>query len=707
MPAKSIPLSDTKTHPGFAIAQDWYIRHKPNLSQALDSTTERSPLSEDGDIEEFFDDRSPVRVSRKTLPLDLVLILTFARAIARGGVARLGAAAQLCLVHGWAAAMSPLLDLLLHSALERAFLHTVPERPKILQLEGENPGARGQGERRRTLAQQISKALICGRGVVVLNAAPADVTDELRRLCAMELHLPRPDRAMVMALLALLFPMGLDKLMPDALPSDEALARLTPLELTSALHAHGIGDALAALHRLSAPALQAAQPSGLRGLDTIAGQAGAVAMLRRLAADIDRWRAGALDWSAMPRSMIFHGPPGTGKSMMAQAFAAETGLPLIATSYAECQKFGHQGDMLAALDHAVAEAVARAPAVFFLDELDGFNVRTGVGLTRNESYIRAVITGLLRQLDRLMATDGVVLIGATNDLSAIDPAIQREGRFDSKLSITAPDRTGIAQILHHHLAATDAPDLTYAVARAAARLVGTSGAAAAALARAARARQRETNSPLAEALLAELEIRHPAIAAADQRRIALHEAGHIIVGLLSGMAAPTAVRLTPNGGAVHWPAIALHTRASALAELRMLLAGRAAEQVFLGALSSSAGVGPESDLAQATLLARRIETEWGMGDGGLIWHPGMPISLQHVPWLPQKLDQLLKTADSQARAIISTNRYTVDALAQDLLQAREMTGGVLTAWVARIRELACFAAVTTTTRDGIIPFEPR
>ncbi|MGP9792003.1 AAA family ATPase [Roseinatronobacter sp. NSM] len=705
MPATPHPLSDINTHPGFAIAQDWYNRHKPGLPEAPGATAELPPMSGGGVLEKFLGDRSSVRVPRKTLPLDLVLILTLARAIARGGVDRLGAPAQLCLVHGWAAAMSPLQDLLLHSALERAFLHTTPERPKILQLEGGAPGSRGQGERRRTLAQQITKALICGRGMVVLNAAPADVTDELRRLCARDLHLPRPDRAMVMALLALLFPTARDKLMLDALPSDEALARLTPLELTSALHARGIRDALAALHRLSAPVLHAAQPGDLRGLDAIAGQADAVAMLRRLAVDIDRWRAGGLAWSAVPRSMIFHGPPGTGKSMMAQAFAAETGLPLIATSYAECQKFGHQGDMLAALDHAVAEAVARAPAIFFLDELDGFNARTGAGSNRNESYIRAVITGLLRQLDRLMATDGVVLIGATNDLPAIDPAIQREGRFDSKLSITAPDRAALAQILHHHLGSTDAPDLTTAVARAAARLVGTSGAAAAALARAARARQRETNGPLAEGLLAELEIHHPAMPATEQRRIALHEAGHVIVGLLSDMAVPTAVRLTPDGGVVHWPTIAFHTRASALAELRMLLAGRAAEQVFLGAPSSSAGVGPDSDLAQATLLARQIETEWGMGDGGLIWHPGMPVSLQHMSWLPQKLDHLIATAESQARAIISKHRGTVDALAQDLLDAHDMTGAQLAAWVARLRELNAKTAPESLP-DGVIPFEP-
>lgn len=701
-PASHARLPDVTTYPGFAVAQAWYNAHKPSTAEALAATAQQPSLFED--IEEYLDD--PIRVPRTTLPIDLVLILTLARAVAQSGVDRLGAPAQLVLIHGWAGpVMVQLQELLANVTLERAFLHSTPELPKILTLEGGSLGARGQAEQRRRFAQQISAALVEGRGVLVLNAAPADLPDDLRRLCAIDLHLPRPDRAMVMALLALLFPAAFDPLVSEALPADEALARLTPLELTSALHADRIRDALDVLQRLSAPAPQATRPGSVRGLDAVAGQADAVAMLRRLAADIGSWRAGALDWSAVPRSLIFHGPPGTGKTLLAQAFAAEAGLPLITTSYAECQKEGYQGDMLAALDRAVAEAVARAPSVFFLDEIDAFNSRHGAGATRIESYMRAVITGLLRQLDRLMASEGVVLIGATNDLLAIDPAIRREGRFDSTLLISPPDRSGLAQILHHHLEATEAPDLTRAIARAAERLVGTSGAAAAALARAARARQRETNDPLAAALLAELDARHPAIATADQRRIALHEAGHVVVGLLSGLAAPKALRLTPGGGEIHWPAVALHTRATALAEMRMLLAGRAAEELFLGAPSSGAGTGPESDLAQATRLARRIETEWGMGDGGLIWHPGMPGTTQHLPWLRTKLDHLLTTAQSQARAIISTHRDTVDALAQELLGAREMTGQALEVWVAKIHDLNATVAQTCPRKD-VIPFEP-
>ena len=693
-PSDSQSLPPYAAHPGFAIAQAWCDRHrpKPGLTEALAATADEAPhlpLDVDEEFGAALGDPAPRRTRRDTLPLELILILTFARTLDAAGGHRPGAPAQLALVHGWGGTVvSELQDILSFDAIARAFLEPARDRAQILTLMQGAAGDRAQAERRRTLATQITKSLMAGRGVIALGATPADLPVDLRRLYAQELRLPRPDRAMVTALMALLFPENIDLLTPDALPPEDALARLTPLELTSALHAGSLSAALVALHRLSAPELSGTQPGGVSGLDAVAGQDAAVAVLHRLAADITAWRAGKLSWSAVPRSLIFHGPPGTGKTLMAQAFAAETGLPLIATSFADCQKAGHLGDMLATLESTVAEAEARAPAVFFLDELDGFSTREASDVGRNKGYMRAVITGLLRQLDRLMATEGVVTMAATNHLRAVDPAIRRAGRFDTTLLIDPPDRAGLAQILRHHLDAPAGPALDKAIALATERLVGTNGAEAAALARAALARQREAQGLLDEALLAELEARQPGLSLPDQRRIALHEAGHVVVGVLSGLPAPKAVRLTPEGGEVRWPNVPIHTLETAYAELRMVHAGRAAEEVFLGAPSSSAGVGPESDLAMATRLALRIETEWGLGDGGLTWLPGMPLTMQSLPWLRDKLDHLLTTAQSQARAIIATHRDAVEALADALLDAREMRGEALQAWVGKIRDRA-------------------
>src|SRR5690606_20122161 len=111
--------------------------------------------------------------------------------------------------------------------------------------------------------------------------------------------------------------------------------------------------------------------------------------------------------------------------------------------------------------------------VFFLDELDGFGARGASDGGRSKGYMRFVITGLLRQLDRLMATEGVVIMAATNHLRAVDPAIRRAGRFDTTLLIDPPDRTGLAQILRHHLDAPTDPALESAIALSAEWLVGT------------------------------------------------------------------------------------------------------------------------------------------------------------------------------------------------------------------------------------------
>ncbi|MBL4917593.1 AAA family ATPase [Szabonella alba] len=681
-------LPDPKSVPGFSLAQHWLDRHRPDTAALLAAAG--GPPPDEDEPQDALAEAAAAETLRwpriGALPSQALLILTLAAAIERQGGAKPGAPAQLALIHGWCgaelAAAQGLWDRL---EILRALFHSESEAP--LRQTGSPAGA--LADQRRKLCKQIEDSLMTGRGVVAINLTPADLPSALQPLCTHELRLPRPDRSRVAALMRLLFPQARDLAGVLAqLPGEEALARLMPLELVTALHAATPGAALDILRRRAMPAPVTA--GQVAGLETVAGQPQAVAAFRQLAADMSAWRDGKLAWSAVPRSLILHGPPGTGKTLLAGAFAAEAGLPLIATGFSECQKAGHLGDMLAALEAAVAEAISRAPAIFFLDELDGFSSREAGAGSRNGTYMRAVITGLLRQLDRLMSTPGVVLIGATNDLRAIDGAIRRPGRFDRLLRLNAPNRAGIAQILRHHLDAAEPgqdPVLDEAIAEAAGRLVGTSGAAAAALARAALARARGDALPLAAALAAEAEARHQALTLAEQRRVALHEAGHVLVGVLGGMPDPVAMRLTPSCGQVEWRPRAMHTRESALAELRMNLGGRAAEEVLCGTISTGAGAGPSSDLAHSTRLVLAMELEWGFGDGGLLWHPGLPTGLQAPNWLRAKLDHLLTTAAAEARALVATHRGTVEALAEALIVEREIEGEALSAWVTRIRDL--------------------
>jgi SpoVK/Ycf46/Vps4 family AAA+-type ATPase len=621
--------------------------------------------------------------------MDLLLILSLAKAIAAAGDEKPGRPCRISRIEGVTAGMMMALETLFAEPLITGALldpqfNTVDLHNCLTTAE-----PRLREEKLRGIFKKVSAQVVKGHGAILLGLGSDPVPGELEPLCPPPLRLPPPDRAMLMALLKLRYPHAVETVLPAALPADHQIAKQSFVVLAAALQAPTRDAALDALHGFcSRPAAKSELPDGVTGLDEVAGQPEAVALLRRLAEDVAQWRAGLLPWGAVPRSLILHGPPGTGKTLLAGAFAAEAGLPLVASSFAECQKFGHLGDMLAALDTTVSEAAARSPSVFFLDELDGFNTRDNKDIGRGSGYMRAVITGLLRQIDRLMATPGVVLIGATNDLAAIDPAIRRAGRFDATLLIQPPTKSGMAQILRRHLSASHGPELEAVIKVAAERLVGTNGGEAAALARAALARARGTNEALAQAWLAELDKRLPGRAEHFDRRIALHEAGHAVVGMLSGLPAPLALRIDRAGGSTVWEMPPLHSFDSALAEIKTLLGGRAAEEVIIGNVSNGAGMGPQSDLALATELAVKLETEWGLGDGGLIWQPNTPLNLRHgQQWLREKLNHILNTAYAEARTIITTHRELVQDLADALMQERELTGPKLSKQLEKIRQV--------------------
>jgi cell division protease FtsH len=691
---------DTRLHSGFALARAWASQHnRPSIAEALAQCDDTPPLplgmEEEADMACLHGQqgiKAPVSGLRPGLPMELLLILSLGKAIDAAGGEKLGAPCRISRIEGATPGVIIALEALFgqrfiaEGLLDPHFNST--DLHNCLPTTDSNP--RGREDKLRSMFRKVTSQLVKGHGAILVGLGSDPLPDELQPLCTEPLHLPPTDRAMMLALLALRYPKTAEPLLSAALPPEDSIAALSPIVLATALHAPTRAAAIAALHGFCAgPTDTAATQDSVRGLDVVAGQPEAVAQLRQMAADIRQWRKGELDWRAVPRSLLFYGPPGTGKTLLASAFATEAGLPLIATSFSECQKHGHLGDMLAALDTAVSEAARRAPAVFFIDELDGFNSRETKDIGRGgNGYMRAVITGLLAQIDRLIAIPGVVLIGATNALDVIDPAIRRAGRFDTTLLIPPPDKQGMAQILRHHLGTSHDPDLDAVITLAAARLVGTNGAESAALARSALARARGTGEALASALRTELDRRLPGRSENYDRRIALHEAGHTVVGLLSGLPAPHSLRIDRDRGAVFWPVTSNHTHDSALAEIRTFMGGRAAEEVLLGNVSSGAGLGPESDLAHATRLAVMLETEWSLGDGGLIWHPATPLNLRAgQPWLPSKLHHILDTAYAEACTIIATHRDLVVELGEALLAERELAGAKLNKQLERIKSV--------------------
>ena len=453
------------------------------------------------------------------------------------------------------------------------------------------------------------------------------------------------------------------------LPDGEILRAFTPAQIDAAFAAP---TTLLVADRLAEIANKLVPPPPELTLDAVHGLGEVRLSLDRMLNDLRLWRDGALSWSEVTSSAVFHGPPGTGKTTLAKAFAGSAGIPIIDTSYSDCQKQGHQGDMLAALDRAFAEAKQKAPAVLFIDELDGFSQR-GDG-HHHSSYMRGVVNGLLEQINKASEVEGVILLGATNHLETVDTAVVRSGRFDLKLHVPYPDKRGLEAILAAKLGRERAGELC--LASIADRLLGHSGAVAEAVVRDAKGRARAHRTPVRQRHLdSAADQIVPRLDEETQRRAAIHEAGHVLVMVRLGWPFPKRVCLTAEGGQVeHFP-FGMLTPKTAQERLQVLLAGRAAEICVFGNPSSGAGAGKKSDLAQATSLALAMERQWGFGESGLIWDAATADETWRVPEdVRHRVERHLLEAEKKALSIVAINKAHILNLADRLMCARDLDG---------------------------------
>lgn len=389
--------------------------------------------------------------------------------------------------------------------------------------------------------------------------------------------------------------------------------------------------------------------------------------MEQVLSDLVLWRSGQLDWSEVSSSALFFGPPGNGKTRLASALAGSAGIPLITTSYADCQKAGHQGDFLRVLADAVEEAIGKAPCVLFIDELDSFSNRAHK--QRSSDYVTGVVNGLLEHLTRLNDTAGVIILGATNNPQQIDPAVIRPGRFDLKIPLGNPDRLGITRILQIELGRNET---TLDLGIAADRLMGSSGAQIAAVVRDARGKARHGGTGLTKHHLeAAIERVATACSTIDLNRIAIHEAGHAVVAHVLGLPLPEMVQVTTNGGEYIGTGDAPSTKSSAEDCIAVTLAGRAAEDICLGDVSN----GANSDLAHATELAFKIRHQWGLKPDNLLsLHPKRQRDLDSYGQFGTLINRDLLAQYDRAKTIVLDNQALVERVAEALLKHRELDG---------------------------------
>ncbi len=338
-----------------------------------------------------------------------------------------------------------------------------------------------------------------------------------------------------------------------------------------------------------------------------------------LGTDLAAWRSRMLEWSNIDRAAVLIGPPGVGKTMCAGALAAELGLAFVSTSAGQWQSAGggYLGDMLKSMRSSFEQAAAAASgALLFIDELDSIGNRSHQ--SNHVYYETQVVNTFLELTSR--DTPGVVMLAATNRVNDIEPAILRSGRFERQIFVGLPTREERAQILSFHLG-NFGPER---VRRWTDQLVDFSPAD---LERVGRAIKRSARAAGRDVALADVEAGMPAkVAISDDglRRIALHECGHAIVALSCNFITAITIELSDKvfeglgvqpGGQVHFDTKdpVMLTEDVLRAQIRIALAGLAAEEMELGSKGTGAGGHYGSDLETATTTARLMVATWGMG----------------------------------------------------------------------------------------------
>ena len=412
---------------------------------------------------------------------------------------------------------------------------------------------------------------------------------------------------------------------------------------------------------------------------------------RRIAADLKACSHGRLAWSDVERGMVLEGPPGTGKSAFARALAGSAGVPLITSSLAQWQghREGHLGHLLGAMHSTFAQARKAAPCVLLVDEIDSFPTRSAVTHSYRD-YVVEVVNAFLEQLDGAVERQGVFVIGTCNNASRLDPALLRSGRLERVMRVERPSAEGMEEILRVHLRdALRDEDLRQLAATAVAR--HAVGADAENWCRGARRRARVAGRPMVLSDLAE-EIGPPPPAYPPEavRRTAVHEAGHAVSfvrlgpGVLQRVTvdhATGAGSVTTTDGQELFRGMSFATLEVVLTRLGAALAGRAAEEIILGAPSGGAGGSCHSDLARATRAACQV-----IASSGLDEHPDSPVfmgaaddrkrldQLLLLPDFRQRVAGVVRQAYSDALSLMREHRAALERIADALVERGTLSG---------------------------------
>ena len=253
--------------------------------------------------------------------------------------------------------------------------------------------------------------------------------------------------ALTPEMLALVFEASHDEV-PSGIDQFENVEEVSVADLTAHVRrARPAADCLAGLRQSIAERHNLPSSSNSVQLKDLAGYGQAKEWGLELAADLELWRQDALGWDDVNhRAVVLAGPPGTGKTSFAKVLADSLRLPLVTTSVAEWNGHSNLSGTIKRMEEVFEKALAQAPCVLFIDELDGISNRASLA-DRYVEYWTQIINRLLELVSEAVGTEGVILVGATNYVNRIDPALLRSGRLDQVISIELPGAEAIADIL--------------------------------------------------------------------------------------------------------------------------------------------------------------------------------------------------------------------------------------------------------------------
>jgi cell division protease FtsH len=398
----------------------------------------------------------------------------------------------------------------------------------------------------------------------------------------------------------------------------------------------------------------------------------------------------------IPRGVLLVGPPGTGKTLLARAVAGESGVPFYSISASEFIEL-FVGLGAARVRDLFREAKKSAPAILFIDEIDAVGRSRGAGMGGGNDEREQTLNQLLSEMDGFDRTDLVVVIAATNRPDVLDPALLRPGRFDRRVVVDRPELEARRAILQVHVKGKPvAPDVD--LARIAADTAGFSGADLANLVNeaalsATRAGRDSITAADFSAALDKIvlgDLRDARLDTKEKRRVAIHESGHTIVAAFSPETEPpNRVSIIPRGMALgvtqQSPGEDRHLMAQAELEarVRVLMGGYAAERLILGSIST----GAENDLKQATQIASRMVSQWGMSQrlGPVYYehdaeHPflGQRIAVDGgtsaatSAVIEEEAREILGHAYDQATKLLTEHRRELDRLSTTLFERESL-----------------------------------